>query len=65
MKFTIAIHGGAGTILKSEMTPELERDYREGLRLALHTGYTILEKGGACDRCGHCRNSNPGRQYFI
>jgi len=47
MKFTIAIHGGAGTILKSEMTPELERDYREGLRLALHTGYTILEKGGA------------------
>ena len=47
MKFTIAIHGGAGTILKSEMTPALEHDYFEGLRSALNAGYLVLEKGGA------------------
>ena len=47
MKFTIAIHGGAGTILKSEMTPALEHDYLEGLRSALNAGYLVLEKGGA------------------
>ncbi|MEO8710571.1 MAG: isoaspartyl peptidase/L-asparaginase [Parafilimonas sp.] len=46
MKFTIAIHGGAGTILKEEMTPELERSYKEGLQQALAAGYAILEKGG-------------------
>ena len=30
-KFTIVIHGGAGTILKEDMTPELEKAYLEGL----------------------------------
>ena len=29
--FSIAIHGGAGTILKSEITPELEEAYHTGL----------------------------------
>lgn len=46
MKFTIAIHGGAGTILKKDMTPELERDYTQGLQQALQKGYSILEKDG-------------------
>lgn len=45
-KYTIAIHGGAGTILKEDMTPALEKAYLEGLQSALNTGYTILEKGG-------------------
>jgi isoaspartyl peptidase/L-asparaginase-like protein (Ntn-hydrolase superfamily) len=27
-KFTIAIHGGAGTILKSEITAKQEADYK-------------------------------------
>jgi len=45
-KLTIAIHGGAGTILKTEMTPEFERDYTQGLQQALHKGYSILEKNG-------------------
>src|SRR5688572_15620657 len=45
-QFAIAVHGGAGTILKSTMTPELEEQYRSGLRQALDTGYAILEKGG-------------------
>jgi beta-aspartyl-peptidase (threonine type) len=41
------VHGGAGTILKSSMTPQLEKDYRSGLELALAAGYQILEKGGS------------------
>lgn len=42
-----AIHGGAGTILKSEMKPELEKEYRAKLAEALTTGYAILKRGGA------------------
>ncbi len=45
-KIALAIHGGAGTILKSAMTPELELEYRGGLEAALKTGWNILEKGG-------------------
>ncbi len=45
-KFTIAIHGGAGTILKKNMTPALEKAYKDGLVAALNAGYSILEKGG-------------------
>ena len=41
-----AIHGGAGTILKSEMSAEREREYRAKLTEALMTGYGILKKGG-------------------
>ncbi|MBA2378479.1 MAG: isoaspartyl peptidase/L-asparaginase [Blastocatellia bacterium] len=43
---TIAIHGGAGTILRSAMTRELEADYRDGLTAALNAGWEILERGG-------------------
>jgi beta-aspartyl-peptidase (threonine type) len=42
-----AIHGGAGTILKSEMSAEREKAYRAALAEALMTGYGILKKGGA------------------
>src|SRR5262245_50366571 len=45
-KFTIVIHGGAGTILKKNMKPELEQAYTEGLQEALNAGYAVLEKGG-------------------
>lgn len=45
-KFTIAIHGGAGTILKKNMTPALEKAYKDGLLAALNAGYSILGKGG-------------------
>src|SRR5213596_226668 len=45
-KLGLAIHGGAGTILRSTMTPELEREYREGLEAALQTGWEILTTGG-------------------
>ena len=46
-KFAIAVHGGAGTILKSLMTPEKEQAYQLGLTNALNAGYQILEKGGS------------------
>jgi len=44
--FTIVVHGGAGTILKEDMTPELEKAYQEGLQQALDASYAVLEKGG-------------------
>jgi len=44
--FSIAIHGGAGTLVKGMMTPELEAQYRAVLKNALDEGYSILEKGG-------------------
>jgi beta-aspartyl-peptidase (threonine type) len=43
----IAVHGGAGTILRSAMTSELEQDYCSGLEDALRRGWNILEKGGS------------------
>jgi beta-aspartyl-peptidase (threonine type) len=46
-KIALAIHGGAGTILKSEMTPTLETEYRNGLQNALEKGFRILQKKGS------------------
>jgi len=46
-KMSLAIHGGAGTILRSQMTPALEAEYRSGLETALKIGWSILEKGGS------------------
>jgi beta-aspartyl-peptidase (threonine type) len=45
-KFTLVIHGGAGTILKADMTAELETAYIEGLHAALNAGFAVLEEGG-------------------
>jgi L-asparaginase / beta-aspartyl-peptidase len=44
--FTLAIHGGAGTILREDMTPDLEAAYLNGLQTALDAGYAVLEEGG-------------------
>ncbi len=44
--FTIVLHGGAGTILKEDMTPDLEKAYFEGLQQALNISYAVLEEGG-------------------
>ena len=43
--YTIAIHGGAGVILKKNMSDEKEADYRKSLRKALGLGGTMLEQG--------------------
>lgn len=43
--YAIAIHGGAGTLPRAEMTAELEAQYRADLQKALDTGYGALEEG--------------------
>ncbi len=45
--FSIAIHGGAGTIEKSKFTPEKEQAYRAKLKEAVEAGYKVLDKGGS------------------
>ena len=45
-KFTIVVHGGAGTILKEDMTPQLEAAYLQGLEDGVNAGYAVLEEGG-------------------
>ena len=45
-KYVLVIHGGAGTLNKSQFTPALEAKYKSGLDSALVVGNTILEKGG-------------------
>ena len=45
-EFAIVIHGGAGTILRKNMTPETEIAYREKLKEAIQTGYQVLKNGG-------------------
>jgi beta-aspartyl-peptidase (threonine type) len=44
-KYVMVIHGGAGTILKANMTPAKELAYREALTQALKTGYAALKAG--------------------
>lgn len=46
-KYALAIHGGAGTILKEDITPELEDAYRKALQHALDAGFSVLENGGS------------------
>ena len=41
-----AIHGGAGTIRRSDLTPEQERAYRAALTTALKAGQDVLRRGG-------------------
>lgn len=45
-KFAIALHGGAGTLVKGKMTAEKEEAYKQTLKKALDAGYAVLEKGG-------------------
>ncbi|MDF2451484.1 MAG: isoaspartyl peptidase [Bacteroidota bacterium] len=44
--YSIAIHGGAGTISKNSMTPEKELAYKNGLQDAIEAGESILKNGG-------------------
>lgn len=45
-KFSLVIHGGAGTLVKGLMTPEKEEKYKAALESALESGYAILENNG-------------------
>jgi L-asparaginase / beta-aspartyl-peptidase len=45
--FGLAIHGGAGTLPRVEMSGERESQYRAGLAAALDAGFAVLQAGGA------------------
>ncbi|GAB2535989.1 isoaspartyl peptidase/L-asparaginase family protein [Rufibacter soli] len=44
--FSLALHGGAGTITRAMLTKDQDLDYREALQRALSAGYEILNGGG-------------------
>lgn len=46
-KVVLVIHGGAGTILKKNMTQEKEEAYQEKLKEALNAGYQVIQNGGS------------------
>lgn len=46
-KYSIAIHGGAGTLIKGNMTPEKETAYRNALQEALNVGFSLLKNGAS------------------
>ena len=45
--FSLAIHGGAGTLLRGQMTPAKEQEYTAALQQALDAGHTVLSKAGS------------------
>jgi beta-aspartyl-peptidase (threonine type) len=59
----IVIHGGAGTILRKNMTPETEAAYRKVLAQAIEVGYQILKQGGssqeAVEKTIHVMEDSP------
>jgi beta-aspartyl-peptidase (threonine type) len=46
-KWAIVLHGGAGVIERSSMTPEAEKQYRAGIKTALDAAAAVLDKGGS------------------
>src|ERR1700723_44851 len=44
--FGIAIHGGAGTLPRADMSAEAERRYRSGLKEAIDAGFAVLQENG-------------------
>ncbi|WP_420552038.1 isoaspartyl peptidase/L-asparaginase family protein [Tenacibaculum aiptasiae] len=62
-EFAIIIHGGAGTILKKNMTPEKEAAYKAKLKEAITTGHNILKSGGtsidAVEKTIHIMENSP------
>lgn len=61
--FGIVIHGGAGTILRKNMTPEKEQEYRAVLAEAIQVGHSILKAGGssqeAVEKTIHVMEDSP------
>lgn len=45
-KIMLVVHGGAGTITRANLSPELEKQYREKMTEAMRAGHAILAKGG-------------------
>lgn len=67
--YSLAIHGGAGTILRSEMTDQQEQAHRQALESALEAGERVLQSGGsaltavetAVKSLEDCEHFNAGR----
>ena len=61
--FGIVIHGGAGTILRKNMTAEMEVAYRNTLEEAIRVGHAILKNGGtsqeAVEKTIHVMEDSP------
>lgn len=47
LEYALCIHGGAGTILKKNMSPEREKEYFNKLDEALTVGDSVLKNGGS------------------
>ncbi|KAJ3974317.1 asparaginase [Lentinula raphanica] len=45
-KYTLVIHGGAGTMSRKKSTEAQLKAYHDGLRVALQAGYSVLQEGG-------------------
>ncbi len=45
-KWAIVMHGGAGVIERTSMTPEREKQYRAGLDQAIHAAAKVLDANG-------------------
>ena len=62
-QFAIVIHGGAGTILKENMTLEDEAAYKAKLEEAIRVGHKILSEGGssldAVEQTIHVMENSP------
>ncbi len=46
-RWAIVLHGGAGVIERSSMSPQMEAEYRAGLTTAIETGAQVLDRGGS------------------
>ena len=46
IEWGLVMHGGAGTITRADMTPELERQYTETMAAAMSAGHAVLRDGG-------------------
>jgi L-asparaginase / beta-aspartyl-peptidase len=46
-KWALVLHGGAGVIERSSMTPEADANYRAGIKEATNAAAAILDKGGS------------------
>lgn len=47
VRWSIAIHGGAGVITREAMTPEKEAEYRAAIDRGLAAGVEVLQRGGS------------------
>ena len=60
-KISIAIHGGAGTILKEDMTPELEAGLQERIKGSAGCGLCRFRNWRHCGECGKSCSGGYGR----